>query len=174
MNYSEEEQKYMKELETAFNEQRKVAFRRLSMTPERYLQLSYTYQKITDTEEMKDFAYISTHDGVREYYQSHSIGVVLSEKLSKIVPKQINVKSNLDSCTSYHRWIQGKEAEFCEGRRLQVDSKVSFDNWSSLRVSVTLPNETVSQLYQTLRKLIYLLLSGIALITFLTSLLWLI
>lgn len=171
---NKEEQDYMKELEAAFKEQREVDFRRLTMNPERYLQLSYTYQKITDLEEMKDFAYISTHDNVREYYQSHSVGVVLSEKLSKIVPKQMNVKSKLDSCTSYHRWIQGEEPEFCEGRRFQVDSKVSFDNWSFLRVSVTLPNEAVSQLYQTLRRLIYLLLSGIALITFLTSLLWLI
>ena len=159
---NKEEQDYMNQLEAAFDEQRNVAFRRLSMKPERYLQLSYTYQKITDEEEMKDFAYISTHDGVREYYQSHSVGVVLSEKLSKIVPKQINVKSKLDSCTSYFIWKQGEEPEFCEGRRLQVDS----------RVSVTLSNETASQLYQTLRKLIYLLLSGIALIAFLTILLW--
>lgn len=164
MNYSEEEQKYMKELEAAFKEQKEVSFRRLTMKPERYLQLSYTYQRITDAEEMKDFAYISTHDNVREYYQSHSVGVVLSEKLSKIVPKQINIKSKLDSCTSFSVWRQGKEREFCEGRRLQVDS----------RVFIILPDETISQLYQLFQNLIYLLLLGIALITFLISLLRLI
>lgn len=70
MKYSEEEQKYMADMEKAFEEQKDVQFRKLSMTKERYQQLAYTYCKITDEEEMKDFAYISTHEDVRLFYLS--------------------------------------------------------------------------------------------------------
>ena len=67
---NKEEQNYRKQLKAAFEEQKGVEFRKLTMTRERYQQLAYTYCKITDEDEMKDFAYISTHKDVRIYYLS--------------------------------------------------------------------------------------------------------
>lgn len=67
---NKEEQDYTKQLKAAFEEQKDVELRKLTMTRERYQQLAYTYCKITDEEEMKDFAYISTHEDVRMYYLS--------------------------------------------------------------------------------------------------------
>ena len=67
---NKEEQDYMEQLKAAFEAQKNVELRKLTMTRERYQQLAYTYCKITDEEEMKDFAYISTHEDVRMYYLS--------------------------------------------------------------------------------------------------------
>jgi hypothetical protein len=82
---------FMDELKAAFEEQKDVKLRRLSMTPERYIQLSYSFQKITDEEEMKDFAYISTHSDVRTYYMSSNTGLVIAEKLDSICRPKVDV-----------------------------------------------------------------------------------
>ena len=88
---NKEEQDYMEQLKAAFEEQKDVKLRRLSMTPERYIQLSYSFQKITDEEEMKDFAYISTHSDVRTYYMSSNTGLVIAEKLDSICRPKVDV-----------------------------------------------------------------------------------
>lgn len=80
---NKEEQDYMNQLKAAFEEQKNVELRELTMTKERYQQLSYTYCKITDDEEMKDFAYISTHEDVRSYYLSDS-NLAILDKISNI------------------------------------------------------------------------------------------
>lgn len=79
---NKEEQDYMEQLKAAFEEQKDVELRNLTMTKERYQQLAYTYCKIIDEEEMKDFAYISTHEDVRMYYLSDT-NLVLLERIDK-------------------------------------------------------------------------------------------
>lgn len=79
---NKEEQDYMKQLKAAFKEQKDVELRKLSMTKKRYQQLAYTYCKITDEEEMKDFAYISTHEDVRMYYLSDT-NLAILERLDR-------------------------------------------------------------------------------------------
>lgn len=79
---NKEEQDYTKQLKAAFEEQKDVELRKLTMTRERYQQLAYTYCKITDEEEMKDFAYISTHEDVRTYYLSDT-NLALLERIDK-------------------------------------------------------------------------------------------
>ena len=88
---NKEEQDYMNQLKAAFEEQRGVELRRLSITPERYIKLAYTYQKITDEEELKDFAYISTHPDVKAYYMSSNTGLVIAEKLDSIGRTKVDV-----------------------------------------------------------------------------------
>jgi hypothetical protein len=88
---NKEEQDYMNQLKAAFEEQRGVELRRLSITPERYIKLAYTYQKITDEEELKDFAYISTHPDVKAYYMSSNTGLVIAEKLDSIGRPKVDV-----------------------------------------------------------------------------------
>lgn len=79
---NKEEQDYTKQLKAAFEEQKDVELRKLTMTRERYQQLAYTYCKITDEEEMKDFAYISTHEDVRMYYLSDT-NLAILERLDR-------------------------------------------------------------------------------------------
>ena len=87
MSYSKEEQEYLAKIQKAFEEQRNVKMRYLAMSKERYQQLAYTYCKITDDEELKDFAYISTHEDVRLYYLSNT-NLALLETISRIkLPK---------------------------------------------------------------------------------------
>ena len=80
---NKEEQDYMEQLKSAFEEQKNVELRKLTMTKDRYQQLAYTYCKITEEEEMKDFAYISTHEDVRLYYLSDS-NLAILDKISNI------------------------------------------------------------------------------------------
>jgi hypothetical protein len=95
---NKEEQDYTKQLKAAFEEQKDVELRNLTMTKERYQQLAYTYCKITDEEEMKDFAYISTHENVRLYYLSDS-NLAILDKISNIkFPK-----NPLKECVSHGR-----------------------------------------------------------------------
>lgn len=108
-----EEQDYMNRLKTAFEEQKNVELRKLTMTKERYQQLAYTYSKITDEEEIKDFAYISTHDDVRKYYLSDT-NFALVEQLTRLVDK----KSPLKDCISYGRLFIG--ADF--PRSIRIDN----------------------------------------------------
>lgn len=93
---NKEEQDYLKRIESAFNEQRNVQLRKLTMTKERYQQLAYTYCKITDNEELADFAFISTHEDVRTYYLSDT-NLALLERISRIkIPE-----SHLDKCIGH-------------------------------------------------------------------------
>ena len=92
---SKEEQDYMKRVEAAFSKQKTVQLRKLTMTKERYQQLAYTYCQITDDEELADFAFISTHEGARQYYLSNT-NYAIMEQLAKIA----NKKYPLEKCIS--------------------------------------------------------------------------
>lgn len=122
MKNLDEEQKYISTLKKAFKEQKDIPYRRLSMTPERYLQLSYTYQKITDSDELNDFAYISTHGDVRNYYISHNVGIVIAEKLSRNRSRNFNHLLDepiIEDC------IKTDTDDYNKGKRFATDTKIS-------------------------------------------------
>lgn len=122
MKHLEEEQSYFTNLKKAFKEQKDVPYRKLTMTPERYLRLSYTYQKITDVDELNDFAFISTHDDVRNYYISHNVGIVIAEKLSR--NRNRNFKHLLDE-PIIEDCIKTDTDDSDMGKRFATDTKIS-------------------------------------------------
>lgn len=133
---NKEEQDYMNQLKAAFEEQKNVELRKLTMTKGRYQQLAYTYCKITDEEEMKDFAFISTHEDVRLYYLSDT-NLALLERVDRFkFPK-----NHLDKCIGKeYSWIEeGKlREEYVCGHRFstntQIDSPIKV---SPLRIELT-------------------------------------
>ena len=92
MKYSKQDKEYMQKLKEAFADMQEIPFRELKMSKERFSQLSNTYEKISDSEELKDFAFISTHPYVRDYYISSCGNLLLSEKLSLLTKEISSIK----------------------------------------------------------------------------------
>ena len=133
---NKEEQDYMKQLKAAFEEQKNVELRKLTMTKERYQQLAYTYCKITDEEEMKDFAYISTHEDIRVYYLSDT-NLALLERIDKFkFPK-----SPLNKCIgTRYSWIDNNELreEYISGHSLSTTTRIERPiEVSPIRIELT-------------------------------------
>lgn len=122
MKHLEEEQDYMKRIKSAFNEQKNIETRKLTMTKERYQQLAYTYCKITDNEELEDFAFISTHEDVRLYYLSDT-NLALLERIDKLkLPK-----NPLDKCIgTRYSWIESDKVreEYISGHSLSTTTHI--------------------------------------------------
>lgn len=168
MKHLEEEQNYISSLKKAFKEQEDVPYRRLTMSPERYIQLSYTYQKITDVEELNDFAFISTHAEVRDYYISHNIGIVIAEKLSKNRSKNFNYlldRPILEDC------IKTDVDDPNMGKRFSTDTKISnvidvnlVNNTNSNCFKIELTKKGMNQL-TTILSVFSLFLMGLSIIS---------
>lgn len=92
MKYSKQDKEYMQKLKEAFADMQEIPFRELKMSKDRFSQLSNTYEKISDSEELKDFAFISTHPYVRDYYISSCGNLLLSEKLSLLTKEISSIK----------------------------------------------------------------------------------
>lgn len=133
---NKEEQDYMEQLEAAFNEQRNVELRKLTMSKERYQQLAYTYCKITDEEEMKDFAYISTHEDIRLYYLSDT-NLAILERIDKFkFPK-----SPLNKCIgTRYSWVEDNklQEEYISGHSLSTTTRIERPiEVSPIRIELT-------------------------------------
>lgn len=150
---NKEEQDYMNQLKAAFEEQKNVKLRELSMTRERYQQLSYTYCKITDKEEMKDFAYISTHEDTRKYYLSDT-NLSLIEQINRLV----NKKSPIDSCISNGELYAN----------ISIPHSLKIDNLYELKRSPQSTLELVEECLSNLLRTILIVLSIILLLRLLS------
>lgn len=133
---NKEEQDYMNRLKVAFEEQKTVELRKLTMTKARYQQLAYTYCKITDEEEMNDFAYISTHEDVRAYYLSDT-NLALLERIDKFKYP----KNPLNKCIgTRYSWIENNEVreEYISGHSLSTTTRIERPiEVSPIRIELT-------------------------------------
>lgn len=173
MKHLEEEQNYIASMKQAFKEQKDIPYRRLTMTPERYLQLSYTYQKITDDEELNDFAYISTHADVRDYYISHNVGIVISEKLTRNRNRNFNHLLDepiIEDC------IKTDIDDDNKGKRFATDTKISniidvnlVNNSRTDSLKIELSPKGISQLLRLISMFSLILLAFSTLVSILIA-----
>jgi hypothetical protein len=106
MKYSKEDKDYMLKLKKAFSDMSEIPFREIKMSKERFCQLSNTYDKIVNEDELKDFAFISTHPCVRDYYISSCGSLLVAEKLSLLMNKIESPESLVEPISSISEEIR--------------------------------------------------------------------
>lgn len=95
MNYTEEGKAYVDKLFQMSDEMEQVPFRDVKITKDRFVELPNFDCRTSDEEEMRDFAFISTHPTISDYCLSSSGGLLVGEKLQAIndTLKKIHDKS---------------------------------------------------------------------------------
>lgn len=122
MNYTEEEKAYVDKLFKMFDEMEQVPFRDVKITKERFVELSNLDCRTDDEEELRDFAFISTHQTIRDYYLSPFGGLLAGEKLENInktlnrnlsdLKDGLSQMNNLMSILIHVQEIRNKELSF--------------------------------------------------------------
>lgn len=121
------DKEYEKFLLETFDKQSDVPFRDLKLSKERYEYLACVSCRTNDRRELDDFAFISTHPIIRQYYlRDTNIPLIesielLSKKMSRINPSIEQAgKSLSDFNSSYHNFLSTYNLQSHRKRRFPL------------------------------------------------------